>query len=129
MLLKEPVSKVSGQLDTPKDMVPNLALKVPEEIQIVLKPFLDVTNWPSSASNLSISQTIPLTNLLKIALPDLRISHREVRDLVTRLMNELNSRFEGIEYVELYSKATILDPRFKNNDFHPPSATANAIKN
>ena len=128
LLLKEHVSVALSQLETPKDMIPNSTLKILEEVRIVLKPFLDVTNRLSSASNPSISQIIPLTNLLKIALTDLKINHREAKDLASKLVNELNQRFDRVEHEEIYSKATILDPRFKNNDFLSPSAAASAIK-
>lgn len=40
----------------------------------------------------------------------------------------MKSRFMNIESIELYNKATILDPRFKNYDFQSVSAGAEAVR-
>lgn len=50
--------------------------------------------------------------------------HNEVKDFSTRLIDELESRFENIEFEQIYSKTTILDPRFKKNDFLKPTAVS-----
>ncbi|XP_074596478.1 E3 SUMO-protein ligase ZBED1-like [Brevipalpus obovatus] len=125
--LREPVSKALSKLDTDKDMIPNSSLKTLSEVQIVLKPFFDITNRLSTASHPSISQIIPIVTLVKMALSSLRPSYQETRILVEKLENELNVRFADTEFVELYNKATILDPRFKNYDFQSVTAGANAV--
>jgi len=127
--LKEPVSKALDQLDSDKDMIPNSSMKILAEIQVILAPFYDVTKRLSSASNPSISQVIPLSNLLRIALSKLTINSNEAKQLALRLEKEMDSRFKNIERVDLYNKSTVLDPRFKNIDFQSTSAAASTIKN
>ena len=86
--------------------------KVMERTVVVLKPFKEATVKLSSASA-CVSQSIPTISSLRLTLKlaDNTSTDKGVRDLKTRLNENLKARTEYLEKSEIHNIATLLDWR------------------
>ena len=88
----------------------------------ILKPFVEVTK-EAEGDHALLSEVIPMVNMLKSEIN--RINEIGIGKLKSEVLAQLNKYFvDGnwrsyptIEEDEIYSKATLLDPRFKMNGF------------
>ncbi|XP_015788343.1 zinc finger BED domain-containing protein 1-like [Tetranychus urticae] len=83
----------------------------------LLKPFYEATEELSSDTKTTISKIIPMVNLIDKRLSSFDCSSEITRKLKQELLKAFNNRFGNIESSKLHAMATILDPRFKRNDF------------
>uniref|UniRef100_T1K5U2 BED-type domain-containing protein n=1 Tax=Tetranychus urticae TaxID=32264 RepID=T1K5U2_TETUR len=110
------------ELDIPYDKIDIL-----NDINNILLPFYTVTLDISGEKYVTVSRAIPVINMLKahIFKIDMKTSIRV--DFKTRLTNNINFRFDAIEYNSIFACATILDPRFKKIDFMNIQACSRAV--
>ena len=100
--------------------------KVLENLVKVLEPFKEATLELSKASA-CISLTIPtVTSLLHTLNPSCSDSDGGVKDLKSRLKSNLEARVELYETKDIYSIATLLDPKFKEHFFRSDESRARA---
>ena len=78
----------------------------------LLKPFDDVTKDISAESS-CVSETIPFVSTLKVMLSSTTEDDQGVKSMKASLLAELKSRFDRLQYNELYAISIILDPRYK----------------
>lgn len=79
-----------------------------------LKPFDEVTRSISSESS-CVSEIIPLVATLKVVLRDDSLQKSQgVNAMKAKLLLELSSRFDKLQYNDLYVIATLLDSRYKS---------------
>ena len=95
--------------------------KLLKSVARVLKPFKEATEVLSKA-NASISQYIPVITSLLYTLRPLA-SDDGVKQLKSRLKENLLGRLSDVEEYEIYSLATLLDPRYKNCVFRCEEST------
>ena len=105
-----------------------------EKIKLFLKPFAELTTKASS-EHACISQVIPFVKVLLFKLD--RLPSRGVCRLKQELIAETKRYFRGrdsrdhfpdIETDDLFSQATLLDPRFKKNGFSSTSSADEAFE-
>ncbi|XP_030757371.1 zinc finger BED domain-containing protein 4-like [Sitophilus oryzae] len=97
--------------------------KVIEFAVDVLKLFLEITNEISAEKNVTLSKVIPFVKIVRKKIRGHAVLHKEnvpkeVINMVQKLGDQIESRFEKIEDNELACQATILDPRFKKYGFY-----------
>ena len=98
--------------------------KVLENLVKVLEPFKEATLELSKASA-CIFLTIPtVTSLLHTLNPSSSDSDGGVKDLKRRLKSNLEARVELYETRDIYSIATLLDPKFKEHFFRSDESRA-----
>ncbi|XP_035442823.2 E3 SUMO-protein ligase ZBED1 [Spodoptera frugiperda] len=106
-------------------------IEVLESAVEILSLFKDVTEEMSSEKNVTISEVILISNALKKnCLKFLSSSHPDcVLRMAQTFLNEITSRFSGIEENNIFAESTILDPRFKKYGFENKYAYERACTN
>ena len=87
----------------------------------VLNPFKSATEQ-LSANAACISESIPIVSMLQKTLDVCGESDQGVKDLKKRLSDNLRRRTAGMEDLDNYTLATLLDNRFKNHFFQDPDS-------
>ena len=135
--LKDPISKVLDDAEWKdkikvKEKVVKFSShewKVMENLVKVLEPFKEATLELSKASA-CISLTIPtVTSLLHTLNPSFSDTDVGVQDLKRRLKSNLEARVELYETRDIYSIATLCDPKFKEHFFRCADSRARAKQN
>ncbi|CAG4964559.1 unnamed protein product [Colias eurytheme] len=98
-------------------LLPNDWLKL-ENCTKILKPFEEVTKTLSS-TEACISSVIPLIHVLtctmqKILREDNIGNDQDCKNVIQKLIEEINNRFGEIHNNNLYTISTYLDPKYKN---------------
>jgi hypothetical protein len=73
------------------------------------------------------SKVIPLLHCLIKKIEPIEIINVISLDFKNNLLKNLNTRFGRVEYLEILSIASILDPRFKTLHSNDPIASSKAI--
>ncbi|CAH0695736.1 unnamed protein product [Spodoptera exigua] len=106
---------------------PDTENMTPEDIEVldsaiqILSLFKDVTEEMSSEKNVTISENC--VKFLSSSHPDCVLRMAQV------LLNEISTRFSGIEDNNIFAESTILDPRFKKYGFENKYACDRACSN
>ena len=93
--------------------------KIMKNVVKVLNPFKSATEQ-LSANAACISESIPIVSILQKTLDVCGESDQGVKDLKKRLSDNLRRRTAGMEDLDNYTLATLLDNRFKNHFFQDP---------
>lgn len=91
-----------------------------KECLILLKPFEEVTKITSSTFS-SISEVIPHSNTLikYLTKPEMSEICPNIPEMLQKLQEEVQSRFQNLEQDKYYYLSTLLDPRFRMRFFAP----------
>lgn len=103
-------------------MITGSELFIAKEIVHLLKPFESATKELCAQKYITGSKIIPLMHCLIKKIESVEVNGVVASALKSNLSNNLQTRFGRVEYVEILSIATILDPRFKT--LHSNSAVA-----
>lgn len=83
----------------------------------ILKPFDEITKNISSADS-SIADVIPFVKTIKVMLNNIDAQEAGVlKTMKTKLLSEIDRRFESYQNNDTYAIATLLDPRYKSKFF------------
>ena len=92
--------------------------KLMEEMSGILKHLYIATKELSAEKTTTLSKVIPMINILLNAYspsPEFEIEESsDAKELRNVVYESLKARFSSIESEDIYSNATIFDPRFKN---------------
>lgn len=80
----------------------------------LLRPFEEITRIVSSEDS-CISEVIPYVATLRLFLEKANSNHKDVEPTKQALLRSLNTRFSHIADENIFTFATVLDPRFKLN--------------
>ncbi|KAL4119982.1 hypothetical protein QTP88_012732 [Uroleucon formosanum] len=108
-------------------MISGAQLFVAKEIMILLKPFEAATKELCGQNYVTASKVIPLLHCLIKKIEPIEINNVISIDFKNNLLKNLKTRFGRVEYLEILSIATILDPRFKTLHSNDPIASSKAI--
>ncbi|CAI6358217.1 unnamed protein product [Macrosiphum euphorbiae] len=118
--LKEPLTIVMISLkEAPSNLTPEEWVIV-EDIIPLLRPFNSLIVELSAEQYPTISRVVPLIRGLQTSLCSKSPKTSVGRFIKSNLVAQVNWRFEGIETQSLFpyfSRATLLDPRFKKAAF------------
>ncbi|XP_073962367.1 zinc finger BED domain-containing protein 4-like [Choristoneura fumiferana] len=89
--------------------------KILGKIIELLKPFEEITKIISSSCS-SVSEVIPHLKTLQKYLQIYNDENKEIMEMKVLLENDLKSRFD-VEYNKVFTLATLLDPRYKQQFF------------
>lgn len=111
-----------------RDMPTSPQMKILQEIMNVLHPIEQITKELSGEQYVTCSKIIPIVNGLKFTLNKTVVVTPigiQAKELV---LKEINDRLGNIESLEILTRATLLDPRFKKIHFNDPITSTNAIQ-
>lgn len=94
----------------------------------ILEIFQKATKAISSAS-ITLSEVIPIVNSLKYDLERVELEKSGLQGIRNDLLASLKERYKEFETEVVYSTATILDPRFKDQMFSQQNYSKSAIEN
>lgn len=120
LIVKEPLMLVSMSLSRCPKMPSNDQWESINDFVILLKPFESLTIQISSEQRPTLAKVIPLLRGLLLSVNNKNPVTYTGKFLKKKLLEETTKRFNDIEEMypsHLYSKATILDPRFKKAAF------------
>jgi len=98
-----------------------------KEVMNLLKPFEAATKELSGQNYVTGSKIIPLMHCLAKKIDPITVTSVVSSNLKENLINNLKTRFGRVEYLEILSIATILDPRFKMLHCNDPIASSRAM--
>ncbi|XP_052743491.1 E3 SUMO-protein ligase ZBED1-like [Bicyclus anynana] len=106
-------------------------IKILESAIEILTYFKDVTEEMSAEKTVTISEVILISKALKKKCQNFLSSAQPeiVKKMAQVLLNEMNSRFQGIEDNNIFAESTVLDPRFKQYGFDNEYAYGRACTN
>lgn len=107
-------------------MLSGSELFIAKEIMYLLKPFEAATRELCGQKYVTGSKIIPLMHCLIKKIEPIVVNNVAL-NLKSNLVKNLKTRFGIIEYFEILSIATILDPRFKTLHSNDPIASSKAI--
>lgn len=100
--------------DRLNEMVSNSDKRILEEVVQILEPLNEVTEDLSGEKYSTLSRVIPIINCLMKTITGISPRTTTGKDLKSRLLNELESRFGSFRTSPVYAPSTLLDPRFKD---------------
>lgn len=112
---KRPVSLYLAETSVNFENLSTEQWKILEKSIELLKPFEEITKIISSNCS-SISEVIPHLKILQKYLEIYNDGNKEIMEMKVLLENDLKSRFD-VEYNKIFTLATLLDPRYKQQFF------------
>ena len=116
---------IAKKSHTEKKRISDKDWKILRNVVKVLNPFKSATEQ-LSANAACISESIPLVSMLLKTLDVCGESDQGVKDLKKRLSDNLRRRTDGMEDLDSYTLATLLDNRYKNHFFQNPEKKTKA---
>ena len=110
---------IAKKSHTEKKRISDKDWKIMKNVEKVLNPFKSATEQ-LSANAACIIKSIPIVSMLQKTLDVCGESDQGVKDLKKRLSDNLRRRTAGMEDLDNYTLATLLDNRFKNHFFQDP---------
>ncbi|KAL0848776.1 hypothetical protein ABMA28_013207 [Loxostege sticticalis] len=118
--IKDAIILYTSQHPNLPQLTPNDWLQL-ESCANILKPFEEVTKSMSS-TEACISSVIPLIHVLTCTMENLlrdeNLNDQECKNVIQKLIEEVNNRFRELHNNNIYAISTYLDPKYKTKFFN-----------
>lgn len=121
--VQEPLEAAIAILHSPVENLSNDEWSVLKELVLVFRPFTQLTVELSAEKNVSVSKVIVMIKCLKMNIDSLQVKTNTAKEVIQKLSNEIAIKFKDVEYYSVFSRATFLDPRFKQHGFFNEDAS------
>lgn len=128
--VQEPLEAAIGVLHVPTGTLDETEWTTLRELSMLLQPFETATQHLSAEKNIAGSKVIIVLGGIYRAIDraNKKITTSTAVKVALDLLVELKYRFPRIEYNAVFSSATYLDPRFKQNGFTDDNAAKTCKK-
>ncbi|XP_025422104.1 zinc finger BED domain-containing protein 1-like [Sipha flava] len=127
-ILAPKISSVLLEIPNGPEMLSTAELNDIKDLLHLLQPFEIVTKEVSGQEYITSSKVIPLVHTLENKVGNLEATTEIGQKLQIELKKEIEKRFQKIEFIQLLSIATLIDPRFKTIHFQKPLAKSNVLQ-
>lgn len=128
LLLREEVNSIITFNTSAPKMISAADIEILKECLVLLRPIEYATKEACGEKFVTSSIVIPMVRLLKKKIMEAKITMEMPKKLKELLLVQWDKRFKDIEHCNLFSMATLIDPRFKNLHFDDKVALANALR-
>ncbi|CAD7085301.1 unnamed protein product [Hermetia illucens] len=128
LALREIVSSIINFNTTAPPMITAKDVEFLQDFVLLFKPIEVATKGACGEKFVTSSMIIPIVRLLRKKISEASITTDLAKSLKNNIFAEWNKRFLNIEHNQLFTTATILDPRFKNLHFDDKAALGSVIR-